>query len=293
MSNTWQAQTEPATPPAGFIRLWVDGPQTIKYKDDAGNVFTLSTGVTAEEVEDIVANFITDSASVTWVYDDGANTLTATVDESGVDHDSLQNYVANEHIDHSSVNIQPGTGMTGGGDLTANRTLSLADTAVSPGTYGNGAVPQFTVDQQGRITAASDGPTLVLGDEPGYFEDLTSASTGGSALVPATDLWAYGVRPVGTYRYKLNLKIEPNSTSNDYIFELRDNGVALQGVIQEEGKDTSAAQRNSREIFGWVYFGTETSHDLQVFFAAENASGTLVLHEARLELWRVSPLDLT
>lgn len=52
--------------------------------------------------------------------------------------------------------ILPGTGLTGGGDLTVNRTLTLADTAVTPGTYGDAThVMTATVDQQGRITAAS------------------------------------------------------------------------------------------------------------------------------------------
>ena len=48
-----------------------------------------------------------------------------------------------------------GTGLTGGGDLAADRTLTLADTAVAAGNYGSAtAAPTFTVDAQGRLTAA-------------------------------------------------------------------------------------------------------------------------------------------
>ena len=51
--------------------------------------------------------------------------------------------------------ITAGTGLTGGGDLSANRTITLANTAVAAGSYGSAtAMSTFTVDAQGRLTAA-------------------------------------------------------------------------------------------------------------------------------------------
>jgi hypothetical protein len=53
--------------------------------------------------------------------------------------------------------VLAGTGMTGGGQLTGNVTITLANTAVVAGTYGNAtAVGQVTVDAQGRVTSASN-----------------------------------------------------------------------------------------------------------------------------------------
>ena len=42
-----------------------------------------------------------------------------------ISHDSTTGFVANEHIDHSSVSITAGTGLNGGGDLTSTRTLNV------------------------------------------------------------------------------------------------------------------------------------------------------------------------
>jgi hypothetical protein len=56
-----------------------------------------------------------------------------------------------------SRQVTAGAGLTGGGDLSVDRSLALADTAVTAGAYGSSSrVATFTVDQKGRLTAAGE-----------------------------------------------------------------------------------------------------------------------------------------
>jgi hypothetical protein len=65
-----------------------------------------------------------------------------------------------QKVDNSEViyvsNVATGTGLTGG-PITTTGTISLANTAVTPASYGSAnTVATFTVDQQGRLTAAAN-----------------------------------------------------------------------------------------------------------------------------------------
>lgn len=123
--------------------LWVSQPMPISYTD--------------ENAQDAVGNILTNTSSVNFSYNDNLNTISAVVVDSGVNHNLLSNYVANEHVNHTGVLINAGTGLTGGGDISSSRTISIADTTVSSGNYGSSnQVGTFTVNPQGQLTAASN-----------------------------------------------------------------------------------------------------------------------------------------
>jgi hypothetical protein len=129
----------PSTLAANTEWVWpgADGAAGALLKTDgAGNLsfFVITTSdvaegsnqyFTVERAQDAVGAALTDTSSVDFTYDDTANTISAVVLPAGVNHDALQNYVANKHVDHSSVSITAplASGLQGGGDLTASRTF--------------------------------------------------------------------------------------------------------------------------------------------------------------------------
>ena len=77
----------------------------------------------------------------------------------------------------SSRTITGGSGLTGGGDLSANRVISiadggvtyskLADSGVVAGTYGSSsAIPVLQIDAKGRVEVASTTPISLSGYVP-------------------------------------------------------------------------------------------------------------------------------
>ena len=90
--------------------------------------------------------------------------------------------------------ITAGAGLTGGGDLSANRTISvavggigyseLAASGVTPGTYGSSSeLPIITVDQTGRVTSATTTAFSVSGYVPTTRQVIAGTGlSGGGAL---------------------------------------------------------------------------------------------------------------
>ena len=94
----------------------------------------------------------------------------------------------------TSRQVIAGTGMTGGGQLTSNVTLSVApkgvngtllsDTGVASGVYGDATnIPVFTVDSTGRVTAATTIPATISGYVPTSTQVIAgNGLTGGGLL---------------------------------------------------------------------------------------------------------------
>jgi hypothetical protein len=110
----------------------------------------------------------------------------------------------------TTTTITAGTGLSGGGDLSANRTLAIANTGVSAATYGSGsAIPVLAVNAQGQITSAS---TAAL-----YPTSYSLATSDGSAASRTVYLTA------GTWQVVLDTRAATTDPSN-YSFSTTQSG---------------------------------------------------------------------
>ena len=87
----------------------------------------------------------------------------------------------------TSLTISAGTGLSGGGDLTTNRTISIANTAVSAGSYGTAsAVPSFTVNGQGQLTAAANTTIAIANTQVSGLGTMSTQNANAVAITGGT-----------------------------------------------------------------------------------------------------------
>jgi hypothetical protein len=127
---------------------------------------------TAERAQDAVGGILTDTSSIDFTYNDAGDAISAVVLPAGVDHNSLLNFVANKHIDHSGVSIATAadSGLTGGGNITATRNLSVDI---------NGTTAEATADNADTILIYDDSATaLKKMTRANFLSGITLSSSG-------------------------------------------------------------------------------------------------------------------
>lgn len=130
--------------------------------------------------------------------------------EGTLNHDSLSGFVGNEHIDHTGVTLTAGTGLTGGGDISANRSFAVDGVLEDLDTLGAaGSDGQFIV-ATGAGAFAYEATTTVrtslglgTGDSPqftgielGHASDTTlTRVSAGIVAIEGTNIMLVGDAP--------------------------------------------------------------------------------------------------
>ncbi len=85
------------------------------------------------------------------------STTNLTTNDAQIAHDSLSGFVANEHIDHSSVSITAGNGLTGGGTIASTRTINVgAGSGISVAADSVALDISGLTNIEGNVVAATD-----------------------------------------------------------------------------------------------------------------------------------------
>lgn len=121
-----------------------------------------------------IASFSTDDFTVT--------TGAVVIKDSGIDHDATTNFVANEHIDHTTVSVTAGTGMSGGGTIAETRTLTCTITQYTDALARTACIASSISD--GDLTHAPDGNSVF--DALALKSPIASPTFTGVVTVPAS-----------------------------------------------------------------------------------------------------------
>jgi trimeric autotransporter adhesin len=133
----------------------------------------------------------------------------------------------NNTVVRTTRSISTGTGLSGGGDLSADRTISLNNTAVTAGSYGNGStVATFTVDAQGRLTAAANTSIAIAGSQitSGTVADARLSTN--VALLDRNNQTFTGTNIYSAAGYALGLTGAPTNSGTQSLLRL---GNAISG----------------------------------------------------------------
>lgn len=170
-----------------------------------------------------------------------------------------------------STSILAGTGLTGGGDLSTDRTLAMPNVG-TPGTYGSStSVPVLTTDAQGRVSNVVDtpiGPFLSAVRVFGSFSStqVLNIPDGGISATLATFNTtddAYGIQLLGAlptskiqvpqdgiYEFAVSPELHvPGGNSADVTFWPRINGVNV-----PNSSSTAQLGNNSRFALPFVSY---------------------------------------
>lgn len=184
------------------------------------------------------------------------NKLAFSALEATLNHDSLTGFVSNEHVDHTSVTLTAGTGLTGGGDISANRSFALDISGLTTDSSPDGAADYVATYDASGTTHKKVLLNNLPGGSGGGFTDshlgnVTSGTTIEFTSIPAgTKMFTIGVYAIsGSGTDELELKL---GTSSTYTTATAKGGVSSQGASTNWPTDAAQLTRANSSADQWT-----------------------------------------
>ncbi len=131
-----------------------------------------------------------------------ANANDIATDDSAIVHDDLSGFVADEHVLHAGVSVIAGAGMTGGGTISASRTLNvIAGDGIAVGADDVAVDISGLSALAGTDVAATDGRLV---DDAGTMKRVAYQSDGVPIIAETTTARTLVDADVNTYIEALN-----------------------------------------------------------------------------------------
>jgi hypothetical protein len=211
----------------------------------AGGVgpFKQKTGVDLE-----FKNINAGSSKIT-ITDDVANDeIDIDVNESNVNHDNLLNFVANEHIDHSTVTLTAGEGLSGGGDITTSRTFDLDINSLVTTTTPDTAADFLAIYD----TSAGDHKKILLNDLQLEQTSVTATNSPSTSSLTYILIPGMTITPsAGTYFVTFSTSVSGATRNDSHFVSLYSGG----SVITHSEREMFYS--NANQVVGMI-LGTHT-----------------------------------
>jgi hypothetical protein len=257
------------------------------YRTDDGNFHYLSTGVTREQVEDLLANSFNDSSSIEWTYDDSANIFTAVVKQSILD--SITNHTSNTGNPHSVTKSQVGLGNV---DNTSDLLKPVSNaTAV--------AIAQAKLRSQHSGTQLASTISDLKQFIDDYLDRNYDQNNNESVNTTTTmaDRFNFDFTPKNTavYKFELNLAHSHDNTGSNGEIEFLIDGV-VQDDLEFEQQDAGGSEGSSgtdqkfkSELKYLAVLTSGTSYNLQCRYRTESNGVEATIKNHRFTYERYMP----
>lgn len=246
-------------------------------------VFKQKTGTNFE-----FRNVIADSSKVTVTLDAPNNEIGVDIVENQIDHNSLLNYSANRHVDHSAVSVSTAanSGLSGGGDITATRSIVL-----DVNNLVTDAAPDFATDYVPTYDSSASTTKKILLSK---LTDIDSYHVTGTSTVSISSTTYFTIPGMtvtpaaGTYTVLFSSMAEGDTNNRTYRYGVFKNGTIVTGSYRDIKTTNNAQRAFSHSICTEAVVTANGTDTIDIRYSVNVAAATFTVYERSMTLTRLA-----